>query len=56
MSLSMTILTMIAAWLAIALAMLWGILRIARRRVPAPGVRAHRVASSHAPASLATSG
>jgi hypothetical protein len=34
MSLSMTIFTMIAAWIAIALAMLWGILRIARRRLP----------------------
>jgi len=35
MSLSMTIFSMIAAWLAIAFAMLWGILRIARRHAPA---------------------
>lgn len=31
MSLAMTIFSMIAAWMAIALAMLWGMLRIARR-------------------------
>lgn len=31
MSLAMTIFSMIAAWMAIALAMLWGVLRIARR-------------------------
>jgi len=52
MSLSMTIFTMIAAWLAIALAMLWGILRVARRRVPAPRVHAQRVARPHASVSL----
>lgn len=31
MSLAMTIFSMIAAWLAIACAMLWGVLRISRR-------------------------
>lgn len=31
MSLAMIIFSMIAAWMAIALAMLWGLLRIARR-------------------------
>jgi len=31
MSLIMAIFTMISAWLAIACAMLWGVLRIARR-------------------------
>ncbi|MEX5670042.1 hypothetical protein ABFV57_34925, partial [Pseudomonas neuropathica] len=34
MSLAMTIFSMIAAWMAIALAMLWGLLRIARRHQP----------------------
>ncbi|WP_177523020.1 hypothetical protein [Pseudomonas sp. v388] len=31
MSLAMTIFSMIAAWLAIACAMLWGVLRVSRR-------------------------
>lgn len=31
MSLAMTIFSMIAAWMAIATSMLWGMLRIARR-------------------------
>ncbi|WNW10485.1 hypothetical protein RRX38_04740 [Pseudomonas sp. DTU_2021_1001937_2_SI_NGA_ILE_001] len=31
MSLEMTIVMLIAAWLAVACAMLWGVLRIARR-------------------------
>ncbi|MCH4876643.1 hypothetical protein EQV97_04490 [Pseudomonas sp. TMW22090] len=31
MSLAMTIFSMIASWMAIAIAMLWGMLRIARR-------------------------
>lgn len=31
MSLAMAIFSMIAAWMAIAIAMLWGLLRIARR-------------------------
>lgn len=45
MSLSMTIFSMIAAWLAIALAMLWGMLRIIRRRMPVTrhGVQPTRV-------------
>ena len=31
MSLAMTLFSMIAAWMAIAMSMLWGMLRIARR-------------------------
>lgn len=42
MSLSMTIFSMIASWLAIAFAMLWGILRIARRHAPAVPVPVRR--------------
>jgi hypothetical protein len=34
MSLVMTIFSMIAAWMAIAIAMLWGVRRIARRHLP----------------------
>ncbi len=34
MSLAMTIFSLIAAWCSIALAMLWGVLRIARRHQP----------------------
>jgi hypothetical protein len=34
MSLVMTIFSMIAAWMAIAIAMLWGVLRIVRRHLP----------------------
>lgn len=34
MSLAMTLFSMIAAWMAIAMAMLWGVLRIARRHQP----------------------
>ena len=34
MSLAMTLFSLIAAWFAIALAMLWGVLRIARRHQP----------------------
>ncbi|MFJ5282774.1 hypothetical protein ACIP66_02795 [Pseudomonas sp. NPDC088429] len=34
MSLAMTIVSMIAAWTAIAISMLWGVLRIARRHHP----------------------
>lgn len=39
MSLGMTIVMLIAGWLAVAAAMLWGVLRITRRhqrRLPAP--------------------
>jgi hypothetical protein len=32
MSLALTIFGMIAAWIAVAIAMLWGLLRIVRRR------------------------
>ncbi|MDF2643219.1 MAG: hypothetical protein K0R45_2492 [Pseudomonas sp.] len=40
MSLAMTIFSMIAAWLAIACAMLWGVLRVSRRhQTPAATVR-----------------
>jgi membrane glycosyltransferase len=34
MSLAMTLFSLIAAWFAIAFAMLWGVLRIARRHQP----------------------
>lgn len=34
MSLAMTLFSLIAAWFAIALATLWGLLRIARRHQP----------------------
>jgi hypothetical protein len=40
MSLAMTIFSMIAAWLAIACAMLWGVLRISRRHQTPSGARA----------------
>lgn len=39
MSLAMTIFSMIAAWLAIACAMLWGVLRISRRHQTPVGAR-----------------
>lgn len=51
MSLAVTIFSLIAGWLAVAAAMLWGVLRIARRHQqpqsrsqPAPPVR-HRTAT-----------
>lgn len=61
MSLSMAIFMLIAAWLSVATAMLWGVLRIARRhhlhhhdpqtqvRTPAPAHRrtARRHANAH---------
>jgi Na+-transporting methylmalonyl-CoA/oxaloacetate decarboxylase gamma subunit len=34
MSLGMTIVMLIAAWLAVAAAMLWGVMRISRRHHP----------------------
>jgi len=41
MSLTMTIVMLISGWLAVAAAMLWGVLRIARRHHhPAPPARA----------------
>lgn len=36
MSLTTTILMLIFGWLSVATAMLWGVLRIARRHHPAP--------------------
>ncbi|MDH0747157.1 hypothetical protein N5D61_12470 [Pseudomonas sp. GD03842] len=36
MSLGMTIVMLIAAWLAVAAAMLWGVMRISRRHHPQP--------------------
>ncbi|KQQ55960.1 hypothetical protein ASF84_11640 [Pseudomonas sp. Leaf127] len=36
MNLEMTIVMLIAAWLAVACAMLWGVMRIARRHHPHP--------------------
>ncbi|WP_439879056.1 hypothetical protein [Pseudomonas prosekii] len=42
MSLAMTIFSMIAAWMAVALAMLWGVLRIARRYQPPVAVSVYR--------------
>lgn len=48
MSLTVAILMMIGAWLAIAIAMLWGVLRIARRRHHArPVARPLQVAHDH---------
>lgn len=49
MSLTMTIVMLIAGWLAVATAMLWGVLRIARRHhhpvqtTPVDKVDKHRV-------------
>ncbi|MCU1758603.1 hypothetical protein NTD84_02555 [Pseudomonas sp. 14P_8.1_Bac3] len=40
MSLTMTVVMLISGWLAVAAAMLWGVLRIARRHHhPAPAAR-----------------
>jgi hypothetical protein len=39
MSLTVAILMMIVAWLLVAVAMLWGVLRIARRHYVAPAPR-----------------
>ena len=36
MSLALTVFSLIAAWIAVALAMLWGVLRIARSRAGTP--------------------
>ncbi|AIR90776.1 hypothetical protein [Pseudomonas cremoricolorata] len=45
MSLAMTLLSLMSAWVAVALAMLWGVMRIVRRHaVPAePSQPARRV-------------
>ena len=45
MSLGMTIVMLIAAWLAVAAAMLWGVMRISRRHHPH-----HRVSENMKPA------
>lgn len=52
MSLTMTIVMLIFGWLAVATAMLWGVLRIARRHhhpaQPAKQVQTEKVATRHA--------
>ena len=53
MSLTMTIVMLIAGWLAVATAMLWGVLRITRRHHPphvrpAAPAKPHKVAAHHA--------
>ena len=55
MSLTMTIVMLISGWLAVATAMLWGVLRITRRHhhhpaQPAPLVKAEKPAKRHATA------
>lgn len=52
MSLTMIIAMLICGWLAVAAAMLWGVLRITRRHHhpvrPAPAPKAHETPSQHA--------
>ncbi|MHA3735906.1 hypothetical protein ACXR0M_09540 [Pseudomonas sp. Eth.TT006] len=49
MSLTMTIVMLIAGWLAVATAMLWGVLRIARRHHhPVESVPTQRQEKHHA--------
>ncbi|MGC5702064.1 hypothetical protein J4P02_17850 [Pseudomonas sp. NFXW11] len=51
MSLTTTILMLILGWLAVAAAMLWGVLRITRRHHPQPQPRsAEKSARRHATA------
>jgi hypothetical protein len=55
MSLTMTIVMLISGWLAVAAAMLWGVLRITRRHHhhparPAPLVKSDKAATRHASA------
>ncbi|MBC3382657.1 hypothetical protein HU715_004865 [Pseudomonas sp. SWRI12] len=53
MSLTTTILMLIFGWLSVATAMLWGVLRIARRHhhaPPAPSGKAAKPARHHAAA------
>jgi hypothetical protein len=55
MSLTMTIVMLISSWLAVATAMLWGVLRITRRHhhhpvQPTPLVNAEKSAEHHATA------
>jgi hypothetical protein len=51
MSLAMTIVMLISGWLAVAAAMLWGVLRITRRHhhpvQPAPLAKTEKVAAPH---------
>ncbi|MBK5003088.1 hypothetical protein IAE37_005364 [Pseudomonas sp. S31] len=53
MSLAMTLFSLISAWLAVALAMLWGVLRIARRHQRA---ETNQVVSERPPANAAGRG
>jgi len=52
MSLAMTIVMLISGWLAVAAAMLWGVLRITRRphhpAQPAPLAKTDKGAAQHA--------
>ncbi|WP_213881309.1 hypothetical protein [Pseudomonas sp. dw_358] len=48
MELTLTILMLVGAWLLVAAAMLWGVLRVARRRQRA-GLRDTRRIHSHTP-------
>lgn len=52
MSLTMIIVMLIGGWLAVAAAMLWGVLRITRRHhhpvQPAPAPQADKTRSQHA--------
>ena len=49
MSLTMTLVMLISGWLAVAAAMLWGVLRIARRHHhPAPSARVANIDKSSA--------
>ncbi|WP_433769912.1 hypothetical protein [Pseudomonas putida] len=54
MSLAMTIVMLISGWLAVAAAMLWGVLRIARRHhhpvQPTKQVQSEKTATRHAAA------
>ncbi|TFH79184.1 hypothetical protein E4J90_18095 [Pseudomonas kribbensis] len=54
MSLTMTIVMLIAGWLAVAAAMLWGVLRISRRHhhpvQPAPIKKIEKHSARHATA------
>jgi hypothetical protein len=51
MSLAMTIVMLISGWLAVAAAMLWGVLRITRRHhhpvEPAPLAKTEKASASH---------
>ena len=52
MSLTMIIVMLVCGWLAVAAAMLWGVLRITRRHhhpvQPAPATEADKAPSQHA--------